>query len=181
VHFLGSRRDVPHLLVGADVFAFGSWTESFGLVVAEAMGAHLPVVAYQLPSVLDFATEGVTGHFPAQDDDAGFALALTDLLGDRAKARKLGEAGYEVVAERFPPIATARSFEASYRRILGPTAIDGLVMATGHHRNGILLAPVTARVVGDYLLRGTVAEIMRPFLLDRFRPAVGSAGRLETA
>jgi glycosyltransferase involved in cell wall biosynthesis len=123
VRFLGSRRDVPRLLVGADVVAFGSWTESFGLVVAEAMGARLPVVAFQLPSVADFTTEGVTGHFPAQDDDAGFALALTDLLGDRAKARKLGEAGYEVVAERFPPIATARSFEASYRRILGPTAI----------------------------------------------------------
>jgi glycosyltransferase involved in cell wall biosynthesis len=123
VRFLGSRRDVPRLLVGADVFAFGSRTESFGLVVAEAMGAHLPVVAYRLPSLTDFATEGVTGHFPAQDDDAGFAVALSDLLEDRERARKLGNAGYDVVARRFPPVATARSFEASYRRILGPTAI----------------------------------------------------------
>ena len=64
--------------------------------------------------------------------------------------------------------------------ILGPTAVDGLVMATGHHRNGILLAPITARAVGDYLLHGTVAGIMRPFLLERFRSGV-RAGRMQTA
>ena len=56
--------------------------------------------------------------------------------------------------------------------ILGPTGIDGLVMATGHHRNGILLAPVTADTVSDFLLTGTIAEIMRPFMLDRFRNSV---------
>jgi glycine oxidase len=33
--------------------------------------------------------------------------------------------------------------------IVGPTSIDGLIMATGHYRNGILLAPSTARVVAD--------------------------------
>jgi glycine oxidase len=56
--------------------------------------------------------------------------------------------------------------------ILGPTSVDGLVMATGHHRNGILLAPVTADYVARYLLDGTVAEAMRPFMLDRFRRPV---------
>jgi glycine oxidase len=60
--------------------------------------------------------------------------------------------------------------------ILGPSAVDGLVMATGHHRNGILLAPVTADYVADYLLTGTVAEAMRPFGLERFRrPAEATA------
>ena len=122
VHFLGTRSDVPRLLVGADVFAFGSRTESFGLVVAEAMAARLPVVAFQLPSVADFAVDAVTGYFPDQADDEGFAHALADLLADPTKARKMGEAGYEVVAERFPPEATARSFEAAYRRIPGPAA-----------------------------------------------------------
>ena len=56
--------------------------------------------------------------------------------------------------------------------ILGPTSVDGLVMATGHHRNGILLAPVTADYVARYLLDGTVAAAMRPFMLDRFRQPV---------
>jgi glycine oxidase len=35
--------------------------------------------------------------------------------------------------------------------ILGPTGIDGLVMATGHYRNGILLAPVTAKLITEWV------------------------------
>lgn len=38
--------------------------------------------------------------------------------------------------------------------IVGPGAIEGLVLATGHFRNGILLAPLTAQTVAD-LLAGT--------------------------
>jgi glycine oxidase len=33
--------------------------------------------------------------------------------------------------------------------LVGPGAIDGLVLATGHHRNGILLAPLAAQAVAD--------------------------------
>jgi glycine oxidase len=35
--------------------------------------------------------------------------------------------------------------------ILGPADIDGLVFATGHYRNGILLAPITAKLVGEWI------------------------------
>jgi glycine oxidase len=60
--------------------------------------------------------------------------------------------------------------------ILGPTEMDGLVMATGHHRNGILLAPITADTVSDYILTGNVADIMRPFMLNRFCKSPTAAG-----
>ncbi len=36
--------------------------------------------------------------------------------------------------------------------IIGPGAVDGLVWATGHHRNGILLAPLTAELVAEALV-----------------------------
>ncbi len=52
--------------------------------------------------------------------------------------------------------------------ILGPTAMGGLVMATGHHRNGILLAPITANAVADYVLSGDVPAAIAPFGLERF-------------
>jgi glycine oxidase len=52
--------------------------------------------------------------------------------------------------------------------ILGPSGIDGLVLATGHHRNGILLTPVTADTISSYILTGQTADIIRPFGLDRF-------------
>jgi glycine oxidase len=60
--------------------------------------------------------------------------------------------------------------------ILGPTSIDGLVMATGHHRNGILLAPVTAQAVSAYLLTGMIDALIEPFLLARFA-VDGASGR----
>jgi glycine oxidase len=53
--------------------------------------------------------------------------------------------------------------------ILGPGGLDGLVLATGHHRNGILLTPVTADAVSRYILDGTLPDEIAPFGLDRFK------------
>ena len=38
--------------------------------------------------------------------------------------------------------------------LIGPTEIEGLWLATGHYRNGILLAPATAQILGDWIVRG---------------------------
>ncbi|MBI3685797.1 MAG: glycine oxidase ThiO [Actinobacteria bacterium] len=51
--------------------------------------------------------------------------------------------------------------------ILGPGPLAGLVYATGHHRNGILLAPVTADAVAGYLVEGVLPDVAAPFTLDR--------------
>lgn len=56
--------------------------------------------------------------------------------------------------------------------MLGPTPVDGLVLATGHHRNGILLTPVTADAVSRFILCGEVDEAIRPFAIDRFAATV---------
>ena len=65
--------------------------------------------------------------------------------------------------------------------ILGPTPVDGLLLATGHHRNGILLAPATAEAIGRAILSGDLPAAARPFTLARFaadpaRPAPLAAG-----
>ena len=54
--------------------------------------------------------------------------------------------------------------------ILGVTPIRGLVYATGHHRNGILLAPVTADAIARLVLDGLAEPLIRPFGLERFIP-----------
>jgi glycine oxidase len=38
--------------------------------------------------------------------------------------------------------------------ILGPTEVEGLMIATGHYRNGILLAPITAKLIREWITRG---------------------------
>jgi glycine oxidase len=55
--------------------------------------------------------------------------------------------------------------------ILGPGPLEGLFYATGHHRNGILLAPVTADAMARLILDNVVDPAIRPFALERFLPA----------
>jgi glycine oxidase len=52
--------------------------------------------------------------------------------------------------------------------ILGPAPLGGLVYATGHYRNGILLTPVTADAVARMVLDGVVDPALRPFGIERF-------------
>lgn len=62
--------------------------------------------------------------------------------------------------------------------ILGPGPVEGLVYATGHHRNGILLAPVTGDAVSEFILTGRVPGLIAAFGPDRFdrdRPTVSAA------
>ena len=46
--------------------------------------------------------------------------------------------------------------------------INGLVYATGHYRNGILLTPITARTISDLVTRGESAVDLNPFNISRF-------------
>jgi glycine oxidase len=52
--------------------------------------------------------------------------------------------------------------------MLGPSGIDRLVIATGHHRNGILLTPITAQSVSAYILTGRMPASAAPFDPERF-------------
>jgi glycine oxidase len=52
--------------------------------------------------------------------------------------------------------------------ILGHCDLDGLVLATGHYRNGVLLTPITADVISRLILSGELDSVAAPFTLDRF-------------
>ncbi|MEV2247848.1 glycine oxidase ThiO [Streptomyces sp. NPDC049970] len=59
--------------------------------------------------------------------------------------------------------------------MLGPTALPGLHLATGHHRNGVLLTPVTGDVMAHVLTTGELPEVARPFAPGRFARAPRAA------
>jgi glycine oxidase len=53
--------------------------------------------------------------------------------------------------------------------VLGPCAeIDGLFYATGHYRNGILLAPITGELIADAIVNKTISAPLRVYSPDRF-------------
>ena len=53
---------------------------------------------------------------------------------------------------------------------IGPTTVEGLFVATGHYRHGIMLAPVTATLVAD-AIDGAISEPLRAFSPARFASA----------
>jgi glycine oxidase len=78
----------------------------------------------------------------------------------------------ELVAAR----AGLRPGTPDNRPLIGPGEEEGLVWATGHHRGGVLLLPLTASVVADVLTGEPVAEEAHAFSPRRFEPARSVVG-----
>lgn len=92
VHLLGSRDDVPDVLAAIDVFVLTSLWEGLPRVVPEAMAAGVPVVATDVDGTSEIVENDVTGILvrPGQVDE--IADAVSGLLRDTARARRLAEA-----------------------------------------------------------------------------------------
>jgi glycine oxidase len=56
--------------------------------------------------------------------------------------------------------------------VLGPCAADGLVLATGHFRHGVLLTPVTADAIARLAATGEVDPLIAAFSSRRFEKVV---------
>lgn len=51
--------------------------------------------------------------------------------------------------------------------LLGPASMPGLVVATGHYRNGVLLTPITGQVIAQLLTSGRLPDLAAPFAPER--------------
>lgn len=65
--------------------------------------------------------------------------------------------------------------------ILGHSPYDNLILATGHYRNGILLTPVTARLITDLIMTGQADPCLTNFSWQRFTSSSPSTERLALA
>lgn len=122
-------------------------------------GPHCYAVPWRDGTVLVGATVEDVGF-----DERATAAGVRDLL--------------DAVSELLPEAWRATFIEA--RVGLRPATLDGLpvigrsvnipglVYATGHFRNGILLAPLTAKLVADLVLEGTEDAALRPLAPSRF-------------
>ena len=88
-HFLGKHegRDLARLYASADVFVFPSRTDTFGLVLLEAMASGLPVAAYPVTGPIDVI--GDSGAGILDEDLRRAALAALEIPRERARAHAL--------------------------------------------------------------------------------------------
>lgn len=98
----------------ADVFAFPSTKEGFGLVALEALAAGLPVVASQLDVFLTFLADGDSALLCPAGDGAALGDALARLTRDPALCARLVAGGRRVVAT-YAWDAAAAAHEHAYR------------------------------------------------------------------
>ncbi|MFY9557490.1 MAG: glycine oxidase ThiO [Blastocatellia bacterium] len=87
--------------------------------------------------------------------------------------RSMIDAAIEMIPsfEEFELIETwagLRPDTSDHLPVIGLTELDGLVLATGHFRNGILLAPITAELVSELVTSGRVANELAHFSVERF-------------
>ena len=106
---------------------------------------------------------GATEEHESGFDKSVQAGAVTELLG---RAFELVPALRH--AKLIDSWAGLRPGTPDRRPVIGPGGLEGLVLATGHFRNGILLAPITARLITAYIASGRLPDRLLPFTLDRF-------------
>ena len=105
--------ELPAWYAAADVLAFPSTKEGWGLAVLEAMSAGLPVVTSDLPVFLEYLRPGRDALVVPVGDAAALARALAAVLDDPALAARLRAAGL-AVSRRFTWARSAREHRAIY-------------------------------------------------------------------
>jgi phosphatidylinositol alpha-mannosyltransferase len=119
--------------------------ESFGIVLAEAMAAGVPVVASDLPGYRAVLGDGEAGRLVPPGEPALLAEALYDLLQDNDERRRLAAAGL-VVAERLSWTRVTDEIIAAYE--------DALAVGDRPGMHGLPGRPWFGRAVLDYAFTG---------------------------
>jgi glycosyltransferase involved in cell wall biosynthesis len=117
--FSGVREDVPRLLSATDVYVKPGIVEGFiGITVLEALALGKPVVAFETEDVKLALTDGETGLIVPNADVAELADRILYLLRHPEVGQRLGQAGQQVVLERFDFGVLARRLEEFYQGVL---------------------------------------------------------------
>jgi glycosyltransferase involved in cell wall biosynthesis len=89
VRMTGWVDDVRDVLATIDLLVSAARSEPFGLVIAEAMAAGVPVIATSTESATEIIEDGVTGRLVSIGDPTALAAAITELLSHEKMRRSL--------------------------------------------------------------------------------------------
>lgn len=123
MHFSGFRYthdDIPDLMASLTMLAHTSVEpEPFGLVLIEAMAMGRPLIATKMGGPLEIVAEGETGLLVPPRDPAQLANAISGLLEDPDRIRRMGQAARRRIHDRFPVDAFRKKLSAIYDRVVG--------------------------------------------------------------
>jgi D-inositol-3-phosphate glycosyltransferase len=101
VRFISFTDDIPHLMSALDIFVLPSYSETYGLVVIEAMAMEKPVIATNAGGVPEIVTNERTGLLIEPRSADTLVAALRRLLTDQSLIHSLSRLSREEVLQRF--------------------------------------------------------------------------------
>ena len=178
----GVELDGDVLPAGVVVVAAGSWSglvEGAGVPPTVVRPARGQLVSIETrPPLFRHVVSAPGGYLVPRRDGTVLAGSTVEMAGFRKEVTVGGLAAILTMARTvIPALADApvtgswsnfRPFTEDHLPVLGATRVRGLVLATGHFRNGILLAPITAQAIAELIATGKASIDLSPFAIDRF-------------
>jgi glycosyltransferase involved in cell wall biosynthesis len=124
VRFHPSTPRARDYLDAFDVFVHTSSFEGLPMVVIEAMAAGVPIVAQAAGGTAEVVRDQETGRLVSVGDVPQLAMAIEELLTDRARAERLARAGRGFVIAEHDATRRNRAIEDIYRSMLGRLDAD---------------------------------------------------------
>jgi len=120
VTFTGARSDVAEVVAAFDALVISSRTEGLPMVLLEATGADVPVVAFAVGGIPEVLTESSGWLVPPLDVDA-LALSIAAAVSDSALRSTRAAAARDALAQRFSAAQWVTAHEALYARLRAKT------------------------------------------------------------
>ncbi len=181
---IGARTTTGDFRAGTTIVATGAWTSLIKIgdvnIPVQVKPIRGQMISFETrPPMLRHVVYSAAGYLVPRSDgrllvgatveDVGFEKAVTD---DGVESLVL--AALEILPDLSPlPVVDhwsgLRPFVADGLPVLGEIpGFDRAYVATAHYRNGILLAPMTARVIVDKIVDGVDSDPLRIFGVGRF-------------
>lgn len=119
IELTGFQEDVGRAIRALNIVVHASTIgEPFGQTIVQGMACGKPVIATDGGGVPELLVHGQTGILVPMGDAASMAAAICQLLGAEAKARQMGESGFQRVLEHFTIDATTDKLMSIYESLV---------------------------------------------------------------
>jgi glycosyltransferase involved in cell wall biosynthesis len=119
VKFLGWRKDKYSIFVDLDILVHPcTWEEACCGAIIDAMSMGVPVVATASGGNAELVSDGVTGLIVPKKDTAALVKAISDLMSDPGRCKRMGEEAIKKQQSLFTTTAVAANVEKVYMNLL---------------------------------------------------------------
>jgi glycosyltransferase involved in cell wall biosynthesis len=120
VWFLGSIQNIPEYLQAADLFVFPTENDAFPSSLIEAMSCGLPIVTTPVGAIKTIVAHQETGLIVQPGNRQQLYEALVAIVSDKTLACRLGQAGRQIVEERYSAGNTVGKYLSLFESTLQP-------------------------------------------------------------